>query len=162
MGILLYKWLFVAWTIWHPFYVSVTEIRHNATSNEVQVSCRIFADDLENVLKKQNKQPVDIIHPSNRTQTDSLISGYINKHLVIRIDGKVVKLNYLGYKIEEEAAWCFLEAENIKTFKQIHVKNDILYTEHANQINMIHVISQDDVRKSTKLDNPKADADIQF
>ena len=161
MGILLYKWLFTAWTIWHPFYVSVTEIKHDAAAAEVQVSCRIFADDLENVLKKQYKLPVDIIHPTNRTQTDSLVSAYLNKHLLITIDGKALRLHYLGYKIEEEAAWCFLEAENIKTFKQIYVKNDILYTEHPNQINMIHALSGT-ARKSTKLDNPEANADIQF
>jgi phosphosulfolactate phosphohydrolase-like enzyme len=158
VGILLFKWLF---TVLHPFYVSVTEITHDAGKNELQVSSRIFADDLENVLKKQSRLPVDIIHPANRAQTDSLVAGYVAKHLFITIDGKAVKLHYLGYKIEEEAAWCFLEVENVKPFKQVHVKDDILYTEHPNQINMIHVILHGE-RKSTKLDNPKADADIQF
>lgn len=161
MGILLYKWLITAWGALHPFYVSVTEVKHITASKEVQVSCRIFADDLENVLKKQSKLPVDIIHPANRRQTDSLVTDYLSKHLFVTIDGKAVKLQYLGYKIEEEAAWCFLAAENIPTFKKIHVKNDILYSEHPAQINMIHVIA-DETRKSTKLDNPKADADIQF
>lgn len=158
MGILLFKWLF---TVLHPFYVSVTEIKHDAATNELQISSRIFADDLENVLKKQSRQAVDIIHPANRTQTDSLIAAYVSKHLVITVDGKAVKLHYVGYKIEEEAAWCFLEAENIKPFKQVHIKDDILYAEHPNQINMIHVILHDE-RKSTKLDNPNANADIVF
>jgi hypothetical protein len=139
----------------------VTEIKHDAATNELQISSRIFADDLENVLKKQSRQAVDIIHPANRTQTDSLVAAYVNKHLVITVDGKTVKLHYIGYKIEEEAAWCFLEAENIKPFKQVHVKDDILYSEHPNQINMIHVILHDQ-RKSTKLDNPNASADIVF
>jgi hypothetical protein len=139
----------------------VTEIKHDAATNELQISSRIFADDLENVLKKQSRQAVDIIHPTNRPQTDSLIAAYVSKHLVITVDGKAVKLHYIGYKIEEEAAWCFLEAENIKPFKQVHVKDDILYSEHPNQINMIHVILHDE-RKSTKLDNPNANADIVF
>jgi hypothetical protein len=158
VGILLFKWLFI---VLHPFYVSVTEIKHDAATNELQISSRIFADDLENVLKKQSRQAVDITHPSNRAQTDSLIAAYISKHLLITVDGKAVKLHYIGYKIEEEAAWCFLEAENIKPFKQVHIKDDILYSEHPNQINMIHVILHDE-RKSTKLDNPNATADIVF
>lgn len=158
MGILLFKWLF---TVLHPFYVSVTEIKHDAATNELQISSRIFADDLENVLKKQSRQAVDIIHPVNRGRTDSLVADYVNKHLVITVDGKTLKLHYIGYKIEEEAAWCFLEVENIKPFKQVHVKDDILYSEHPNQINMIHVILHDQ-RKSTKLDNPNSNADIAF
>jgi predicted lipase len=161
VGVLLFKWLITAWASLHPFYVSVTEIAHNKSKNELQVSCRIFADDLENALKKQYKAPLDIIHPANRATTDSLIAIYLAGHLSITTDGKPVRLQYLGYKIEEEAAWCFLAAEQVPAFKRAHVRNNILYDEHPNQINMIHVILNE-VRKSTKLDNPKADADFAF
>jgi hypothetical protein len=161
VGVLLFKWLITASAFLHPFYVSVTEIAHDKSKNELQVSCRIFADDLENAIKKQYKAPLDIMHPANRAVADSLISVYLSKHLFITADGKAVHLQYLGYKIEEEAAWCFLAAEKVPAFKRAHVRNDILYNEHPNQINMIHVI-QHEVRKSTKLDNPKADADFDF
>lgn len=161
MGILLFKWFFTACMALHPFYVSVTEIQHNKAQQELEVSCRIFADDLENALKKQSKTPLDIIHPASKQKMDSLIATYLGKHLLITIDGKPVKLQYLGYKIEEEAAWCFLAAEQVPSLKRAHIRNDILYDEHPNQINMIHVIVNE-VRKSTKLDNPKMDADIVF
>jgi hypothetical protein len=139
----------------------VTEITHNKSRNELEVSCRIFADDLENTLKKQYKGSLDIVHPSNRATADSLIAAYLSKHLFITADGKPVHLQYLGYKIEEEAAWCFLSAVKVPAFKKARIRNNILYDEHPNQINMIHVIQQD-VRKSTKLDNPKADAEFSF
>jgi hypothetical protein len=161
VGVLLFKWFFTAWMAWHPFYVSVTEIRHNNGRQELEVSCRIFADDLEAALKKTYKRPLDIIHPANRQTADSLIAAYLDKHLFVTTDGKAIKLQYLGYKIEEEAAWCFLAAEKVPAFKRAHVKNDVLYSEHPNQINMIHVIVNE-VRKSTKLDNPKAETDITF
>ncbi|UPK71482.1 DUF6702 family protein [Chitinophaga filiformis] len=161
MGVLLFKWLLTALTVLHPFYVSVTEITHNKSKNELQVSCRIFADDLENAIKKQYKAPLDIVHPANQALTDSLIAAYLARHLLVTTDGKPVRLQYLGYKIEEEAAWCFLAAEKIPAFKRVHVRNNILYDEHPNQINMIHVI-RNEVRKSTKLDNPTADADFSF
>lgn len=161
MGVLLYKWLIAASILWHPFYVSVTEIEHDKSDNELHISCRIFADDLESALKKQSKGSLDIIHPANRAATDSLIAGYLRKHLFVTADGKTIRLQYLGYKIEEEAAWCFLSAEKVPAFKSAHVRNDVLYDEHPNQINMIHVIVNG-VRKSTKLDNPKADADFSF
>lgn len=161
MGLILFKWLLPAWFSWHPFYVSVTEIEHVKAKNEVQVSCRIFADDLEAVLRKESKLPLDIIHPASRPKMDSLISGYIARHLLINVDGKTLKLTYLGYKMEEEAAWCFLTAQATGPFKQVNVKDDILYSEHPNQINMIHVI-RDGVRKSNKLDNPAADVAVSF
>jgi len=54
----------------HPFYVSVTEIRHNAAQQELQVSSRIFYDDLERTLKTEYKTPVDILHPADRKAVD--------------------------------------------------------------------------------------------
>ena len=35
--------------IFHPFYVSVTEIVHHKNTGTVQVSVRIFFDDFENI-----------------------------------------------------------------------------------------------------------------
>jgi len=145
----------------HPFYVSVTEIRHNAAQQELQVSSRIFYDDLENTLKKEYKTPVDILHPANRKTVDGLIADYLGKHLHITIDGKPVTLHYLGYQVEEDAAWCFLEVKGIATVKKVHIINDILYEAHESQINMMHVVVHD-VRKSTKLDNPARVADFVF
>ncbi|MRG46028.1 hypothetical protein GFS24_12945 [Chitinophaga sp. SYP-B3965] len=157
MGLLLCKWLIFL----HPFYLSVTEIRHNADHKTLEISCRIFADDLENTLKKQSHTTFDIIKPQNRATVDSLISRYIAKHLQITVDGKVLAPRYLGYKIEEEAAWCFLEVSGVATVKKLDLKDDILYEQHESQSHMIHVIVHDK-RQSTKLDNPKANASFGF
>ena len=148
-------------TLVHPFYVSVTEIRHNAAQQELEVSCRIFADDLEAALRAANKTTVDIMHPANRKAVDGFINNYLQQHLHIMVDGKPVTLKYLGYQIEEEAAWCFLEAKQVPSVKKVHITNDILYSQHESQINMMHVIVKEE-RKSTKLDNPEKEADFEF
>ncbi|WP_298738212.1 DUF6702 family protein [uncultured Chitinophaga sp.] len=145
----------------HPFYVSVTEIRHNAAGQELEVSCRIFADDLEAALKAANKTSVDIIHPANRKTVEGFINNYLQQHLHITVDGKPVTLKFLGYQIEEEAAWCFLEAKQVPSVKKLRVTNDILYSQHESQINMMHVIVKEE-RKSTKLDNPEKEAEFVF
>lgn len=162
MGLLLCKWWMAVWmTALHPFYVSVTEITHNAAKKELEVSCRIFADDLENTLKAQYKTTFDITKPANRQQVEGLIADYLSKHLQLTLDGKNVPLHFIGYKIEEDAVWSFLEAANVTAPKKVAVRNDLLYARHPSQINMIHVIVGG-VRKSTKLDNPKKDAVLEF
>ncbi|NLU95032.1 DUF6702 family protein [Chitinophaga sp. Ak27] len=155
MGLLFCKWWMTLWlTAVHPFYASVTEISHNAAKKELQVSCRIFADDLENTLKAEYKTSFDITHPANRPQVEGYIAGYLSRHLIITLDGKTVPLHFIGYKIEEDAVWSFLEAENVPAPKQVQVKNNLLYERHPAQTNMIHVMVGGE-RKSTKLDNPK-------
>nr|WP_223152026.1 DUF6702 family protein [Chitinophaga qingshengii] len=145
----------------HPFYVSVTEVTHNAAKKELEVSCRIFADDLENTLKAQYQTSFDIIKPANRQQVEGFIADYLSKHLQLTLDGKKIPLHFLGYKIEEDAVWSFLSAENVPAPKKVGIFNDLLYQQHASQINMIHVMVGGQ-RKSTKLDNPKAGAVLEF
>ena len=152
-------------TLWltalHPFYASVTEISHNATTKKLQVSCHIFTDDLENALKAANKTPVDITQAANRRQAEGYIASYLSQHLTITVNGKQVPLHFTGYKIEEDAAWCFLEATGVPAIKKLDVQNDILYSEHDTQSHMIHAIVQDK-RQSTKIDNPKSAASFSF
>jgi Domain of unknown function (DUF6702) len=38
----------------HPLYISVTEINHNAKDRILEVSCKIFTNDLETVLEKMS------------------------------------------------------------------------------------------------------------
>lgn len=151
--LLLFFWL----NIFHPFYVSVTEIVHNKNTGTVQVSVRIFFDDFEKGLEKKYKTKVNILKPTDKKQVDVLIALYIKDHLKISTNAKPLDLKYQGYEIEEDAAWCYFETSKVAVIKQLDVKNDILFEQHSSQSNMIHVIV-DGKRKSTKLDNPKSEA----
>lgn len=148
-------------SIFHPFYVSVTEINHNVKTQSVEISCRMFYDDLEHVLEKQYNTRLDIVKPTNKDQLNKLINDYIHHHLIIKVDGKVLNPAYVGYEIQEDGAWAYLEVKGVTKAQKIEVHNDLLYTEHTEQINMLHVIVKGE-RKSTKLDNPAADASFNF
>lgn len=153
--------LFTWFAIFHPFYVSVTEINHNARTQAIEISCRMFYDDLEHVLEKQYKVQLDIIKPANKEQLKQLMSDYVHKHLIVKVDGKVLNPAFLGYEIQEDGAWAYLEAKGISKVQKIEVRDDLLYSEHAEQINMLHITAKGE-RKSTKLDNPETNASFNF
>lgn len=145
----------------HPYYVSVTELKHNPKAQLLEISSRINAEDLENALRKLKSEKLDILNPKSKDEVNVLIAQYIPQHLKIRVNNKAVRLVYLGYEIESEALWCYFEVKQIKTVKNISIQNDILFAEHPEQINMLHVTVQGE-RKSTKLDNPLSKADFSF
>lgn len=137
----------------HPFFVSITEIRQNEKNKNLEISCRIFFDDLEKTLEKKYHQKVNILKPADPAKVNQMVADYLGKQLQLKANGKTVKMKYLGYEIEEDAAWCYLEAPQNMPVKHLEVNNVILFAEHPEQQNMVHVtIGQK--RKSTKLDNP--------
>ena len=148
-------------SVLHPFYVSMTEIKHNAKDKRVEVSCRMFFDDFERTLEKTYHIQIDILKPADRKKVDLIISDYIKKHVNIKVNGKVISLTYLGYQIEEDACWCYFEANNISKVSKITVFNDLLFTEHKSQINMLQA-TVNGKEKTTKLDNPQTTAVFTF
>lgn len=147
--------------LFHPFYVSVTEITQNSKTKTVQVSVRIFFDDFEKALDHQYKTNVNILKPVDRKKVDQLIADYVQKHLQVKANQKSLVLKYIGYEIEEDAAWCYFETTPATTIKTFDIDNHILFEEHESQSNMVHV-TVNGIRKSTKLDNPKSQARLSF
>ena len=145
----------------HPFYVSVTEIVQNPKSKTVEVSIRIFYDDFEKTLNRENKAKINILKPADRKQVDGLIEAYIKSHLKINASGKLLALRYLGYEIQDDAAWCYFESEPQPLVNRFDIKNDILFEAHPSQSNMVHATIKGQ-RKSTKLDNPSSQATLIF
>src|SRR4051812_28665036 len=109
MAAISYKWLFVyglwlvfgskqansphqAYTARHPFYISVTEINHNAKDKVLEISCKMFADDFEQILEKDYKTQLDISSDKDKANFNRLTPDYINKHFSLIVDGKPVKL----------------------------------------------------------------------
>jgi len=149
------------WVIFHPFYVSITTINHNEQEKRVEVSCRIFYDDLEEALKATYTGKVDLINAPNRTELDSLLAAYLRRSFGVAVDGQPIPLRYLGYEIEDDVAWCYLEASGVPAVTSMTVDNRLLLSQFPTQSNILHVTARGK-RRSTKLDNPESRAEFFF
>lgn len=145
----------------HPLYISVTEIRHNAKDKILEISCKIFTNDLETVLEKGAKIQVDLSNSANKAATDKLIEEYVERHLRLKVDGRPAGLHFVGSEKEADGTWSYLQVNDVTSVKRIDVVNDLLYDGFSQQINIMHVTVGGE-RKSTRLDYPEAAASFQF
>ena len=148
-----------AWA--HPFYVSITSIDYTVEKKQIEVSCRIFQDDLEKAIKNQLKVGVDVIKPKDREATNRAIATYIKQNFKITANGKPKDLTFVGYEIDNDVAWCYFKAPQEENIKELKVINQLLYQDFKTQANILHV-TVNKIRKSTKLDNPKRSAEFAF
>ncbi len=145
----------------HPFYVSVTEINHNASTKSLEISCKFFAEDLEQILEKDYKASLDISAPKDKAAFDKDIPDYVGKRLLLTIDGKAVGLKYVGFEKDKESAYAYFEVDNIASVKAISATNSLLHDFIDQQINIMHV-TVGGKRQSTKLDYPDVKASFSF
>ena len=83
----------------HPFYISVTEIRSDAKAQTLNVSCRMFTDDLQEALYKLYQYKGNLEQPD--AQYNALLEKYIAGRLQVRIGEKTVRFRFGGYETEE-------------------------------------------------------------
>lgn len=149
---LIWSVFFSAVLYWHPFHVSVTDIEHDAELKSIQVSHRIFLDDLEVGLKKYHKiDKLDTYEPERLERLDSLISLYLKKKVLFVINGKSMAFNYLGSELEGDARWCYYEIEGVAEVNEAEVTNMALMETFDDQQNIVHFKSKGKL-KSYKLD----------
>ena len=135
----------------HPFHVSVCDIEYNEEARSIQVSQRVFLDDLEQALNKRFGINLDIANPATVTYRDSLIQVYMFENLHITVDGKEKKRAYIGNEVEEDGMWCYIEYAGVKKFKSFVVTSTVLLEIFTDQANIIHY-KYGDYERSTKLD----------
>ena len=145
----------------HPFYVSVTEINHNAATNALEISCKIFTDDFEVALNHNASSRIDLFNPRDQKVVETRMAAYMKNHLLIFIDGRRVDFNFVGYERESEAIWSYYEVLNCPAPKTIELKNAILYDSFKEQINLMHV-TVGGKRQSGKVDYPKTTLQLDF
>ncbi|MFY0591534.1 DUF6702 family protein [Roseivirga sp.] len=149
---LIYSVLFSAYLLWHPFHVSVTDIEHNAETKSVQISHRIFLDDLEMGLKQFHKiERLDTYEPENLQVLDSLIGTYLKKKVSFLINGSKEEFTFLGSELEGDARWCYYEISDVETVNEAEVTNMALMETFDDQQNIVHFKSKGKL-KSYKLD----------
>ena len=147
----------------HPFHVSVVEIEHNAGDKTLEISCKIFTDDFETILAKNYNTKVDLTNPpnNNKPAMDSLVKKYINSHLTIRTNGKPANFEFVGYEVEKEAAYGYIQVNNISSVSKLDITNTILFDKFDDQVNIMHVKVNGD-RKSYKLNYPDKETSFSF
>ncbi len=121
----------------HKHYVSHLNMRYDEQSKIFQLSFSIFIDDLEMALKKQtgNKINLDEINET----TEELVFEYINKQFSIKIDGEALKLKNIGYEIETDKVWVYIESVKTEIPESFEITNNILFELFSEQKNMVKI-----------------------
>lgn len=133
--------LFLVWIgleILHPFYVSLTDIRYNPEAQRIEISQRIFWDDLEVVLAEKFKVKVDFLHPENPQELEKILETYLLEMNEILINNQVITLVYLGHEIEEDTAWFYLEGKVSSDPQSVKLRNSMLLQEFDTQQNIVN------------------------
>lgn len=121
----------------HKYYTSLTQVEYNAESRTVEVTLRVFADDLELALTRRAGRKVSL----DRTKdADQLALAYLRDTFEIKNrDGETKALKWVGMELRSDIAWLYVEAEMPEGLAGARLRDHVLFELFEKQVNTVSV-----------------------
>ena len=128
-----------SFSMFHKFYVSVTQVEYVKEKQSLQFISRIFIDDFENMLQKRFDEAVILNNGKDSEQTQLYIQKYLKDKIKVSINGKTETITYIGNEYENDIMYCYFEIENIPEIETIQVTNEVLFDLFSDQQNIMRL-----------------------
>ena len=140
--------LVVAWQWFlHPIHLTVTDVEHDTDRQALEFSTKIFLDDLEFAIRDELGEPfIDITDPGEGRTTEALVRAFVLDRLTVRVNDKEEKIDYLGGEIDGDAMIIYYQILGVKKLKTLEVSNRIFLERFDDQVNMIHLKTDDGLK----------------
>lgn len=124
----------------HKFYVSVTNVSYAEKDDALQITSRIFIDDLDAVLKERYDVDAKLATAEESNLADAYLEKYLRKKFQVAINGKTIIYDIIGRKYDNDVCIFYLEVANVNfsTIKSIQIQNEVLTDLYDEQQNVLH------------------------
>lgn len=121
----------------HKFYVSIYQIDFVPEKRRVEITARIFMDDLNLALNQEFNAKSQLGEKSETNQDLVVLQKYLAKHLKISIDGKEQPIVFLSKEIDNNVVVVYLKINDIKKISTFKIYNNALLEIYSDQQNII-------------------------
>ena len=123
----------------HKFYVGVFQIDYFKEKKAVQITARLFIDDLEKALYKKHNKHIYITTKDEIAEANTLIANYLSEKLKIKINNKSQSLQFLTKEQEDNIVICYLKIPFKDNIKDLEITNTVLSDIFIEQQNLVHL-----------------------
>ena len=121
----------------HKFYASIYQINFEPTKKRVEITARIFVEDLNEALEKKYHQKT-ALGLENESQNDiELLKKYLSEKIIIKINGKQKQLQFFNKELDNNILVCYLKIPEINSISSFTIENTALMETHSEQQNII-------------------------
>jgi hypothetical protein len=123
----------------HKFYVGVFQIDYFKEKKAVQITARLFIDDLEKALYKKHNKHIYITTKDEIAEANTLIANYLSEKLKFKINNKSQTIQFLTKEQEDNIVICYLKIPFKDNIKDFEITNTVLSDIFKEQQNLVHL-----------------------
>ncbi len=130
----------LAFSAEHKFYLSVTNINYAEKDDALQITSRVFIDDLEALLKERYDISGNLGTDTESRLADEYLEKYLRAKFTLEINGEIKPFDFLGRKYDADVIIFYLEIPKVdlSSITSIQIKNEVLTDLYDEQQNIVH------------------------
>jgi len=138
IGLLLFCLIICSSFVLHKFYVSVTQIDYVPNKKRIEITSRIFIDDLEKALTKKYQKKPNITSSNELPEAEEWIKTYIKEKIKVSINKKPQVIEYLAKEVEGDVLIIYTKIAISKKINTFEFYNSLLTETFQDQQNIVH------------------------
>lgn len=121
----------------HRFYVAIYKIDFVPQKKRIEITTRIFLDDLNDAVSKANRKTMYIGTEKETPEDLLLLKKYLSQHFRLSVNGKPKDYLYLSSEVENNVLICYLSIKEVPKVNTLEVENSLITELHPEQQNII-------------------------
>ncbi|WP_029273266.1 DUF6702 family protein [Flavobacterium sp. KJJ] len=124
----------------HKFYMGVFQVNYAAEKKMIQITSRIFVDDLNNGMEKKYHKKTFVGTDKETPEDVELLKKYLAENFLIKVNGQSKAVSFLSKEVEsDDVLVCYSRIKDIEKFKTLEISNTILVDWNSEQQNITHI-----------------------
>lgn len=137
LGLLILSFVTLTSFNFHKFYIAIYQIEYAQEKKMLQITSRIFIDDINEVLEKNYHKKTHIGEKNQSPEDLVLMNKYIAERFSIKINGQPKSFQFVSTEVESNIIIGYYKITDISKIKTLEVKNTILMDLFSDQQNII-------------------------
>ncbi|MFV8354811.1 DUF6702 family protein [Flavobacterium sp. XS1P32] len=122
----------------HKFYVALYQVNYAPQKKMVQITARIFVDDLNAAIGKKYTKKVNLGSEKETDEDLTLLKKYLAEKFSIKINGQSKTMTLLSKEMEGDVLICYLNIKEIPKINAIEIFNTVIIEGNSEQQNIMH------------------------
>ena len=122
----------------HKFYVALYQVNYAPEKKMLQITTRIFVDDLNNAIGKKYTKKSNLGSENETVEDLNLLKRYFGEKLSFNVNGQVRHMLFLSKEMEGDVLICYFTIKEIKKINSLEIYNSVITEGISEQQNIMH------------------------
>lgn len=121
----------------HKFYMAIYQVNFVPNKKRIEITARLFADDLNLVLEKKFHKKTGLGLATETPEDVVLMNKYLAEHVIFKINGTKKSFQFVSKELENNVLICYFKISDLVKITTLEIQNDAFVEQFSEQQNLI-------------------------